>query len=270
VALGFPVRFSTVQDASSSTTPHPSSPQAVYHNISVVASQTLVSAPDVSPERRTVETTAILPAAQPGSSRSDCLPSITTDITTSRRAFIEHQLRRRQITPRARTLILAAIRRSSAAVYERHWSHFTAYLRQCSVTFADVNETLLVKFFSYKFEKHGFSYAKLQSIRSALALPLRLALGLKIGKFVLLQQTLAGIRRAVPPSRPPLLSWNLDEVLKFLRSTRFEPLSEKNEDVIFAKTLFLVALTTGLRVSELCALGSSPSFFPAPQDGLFL
>jgi hypothetical protein len=164
-------------------------------------------------------------------------------------------------------LILAAIRRSSAAVYERHWSHFTAYLRQCSVTFADVNETLLVKFFSYKFEKHGFKYAKLQSLRSALALPLHLALGIKLGKLLLLQQTLAGIRRAVPPTRPPLLSWNLDTVLTFLRSPRFEPLSEKTEDVIFSKTLFLVALTSGLRVSELCALGSSPSFFHLHKTG---
>jgi integrase len=130
-----------------------------------------------------------------------------------------------------------------------------------------VSETTLVQFFSYLFEKHGFKYAKLQSIRSALALPLRLACGLQLGKLVLLQQTLAGIRRVIPPSRPPLVSWDLDTVLQYLQSSQCEPLREKPPDVIFAKSLFLVALTTGLRVSELCSLGSSQSFLQFHRTG---
>jgi integrase len=164
-------------------------------------------------------------------------------------------------------LILSAIRKSSEAVYERHWSHFTTYLRKFNIPVQHVSETTLVKFFSYQFEKHGFKYAKLQSIRSALVLPLRLACGLNLGKLILLKQTLAGIRRVIPPARPPLVSWDLDTVLTFLQSSQFEPLGEKSPEVIFSKTLFLVALATGLRVSELGSLGSSPAFLQFHPTG---
>ena len=54
----------------------------------------------------------------------------------------------------------------------------------------------------------------------------------------------------VPPS------WDLDKVLGFLRGPPFEPLSEASLRDLSKKTLFLVALATAKRISELQALSS--------------
>ena len=56
-------------------------------------------------------------------------------------------------------------------------------------------------------------------------------------------------------------------MLPSLQSSQCEPLREKPPDVIFAKALFLVALASGLRVSELCYLGSAPSFLQFHTPG---
>ena len=54
------------------------------------------------------------------------------------------------------------------------------------------------------------------------------------------------------PIVPP--SWDLDVVLKFLMSDKFEPLQSLSLRTLTVKTLFLVALATVKRVSELQAL----------------
>ena len=57
---------------------------------------------------------------------------------------------------------------------------------------------------------------------------------------------------------PP--SWDLDKVLRFLRSDFFEPLESKPLKIITQKTLFLVSLATAKRVGELQALTKNVSF----------
>ena len=58
--------------------------------------------------------------------------------------------------------------------------------------------------------------------------------------------------------RPP--SWDLIKVLKYLRSSVFEPLSSASLCDLMRKTLFLVALATAKRVGELQALSRIVSF----------
>lgn len=50
--------------------------------------------------------------------------------------------------------------------------------------------------------------------------------------------------------------WNVDVVLKYLVSAPFEPLEQAQMRLLTQKTLFLVALATAKRVSEIQALAS--------------
>ena len=56
----------------------------------------------------------------------------------------------------------------------------------------------------------------------------------------------------MPSIRPP--AWDLEMVLRYLRSSSFEPLSSLSLCSLMKKVLFLVSLATAKRVSELQAL----------------
>ena len=70
--------------------------------------------------------------------------------------------------------------------------------------------------------------------------------------------------RRPPPKRPPLF-WSLRKVLTFLRGPTFTtPVSALDQ---LRKTLFLVALASGLRSSQLQALLRHPSWLVFSADG---
>ena len=61
-------------------------------------------------------------------------------------------------------------------------------------------------------------------------------------------------------ARKDSINWNVDVVLSFLCSGRFEPLSRSSLRDLTRKTLFLLALALAKRVSELQALSSNVGF----------
>ena len=60
------------------------------------------------------------------------------------------------------------------------------------------------------------------------------------------------------PVRPP--TWDLEVVLRYLRSSTFEPLSSLSLHSLTKKVLFLVLLATAKRVGELQALSRGVVF----------
>ena len=65
--------------------------------------------------------------------------------------------------------------------------------------------------------------------------------------------------------RPPLKAkamstWSFDGVLNYLKSDVFEPLETVHESYLIAKTLFLILISSGRRISEITKL-STASFF---------
>ena len=66
------------------------------------------------------------------------------------------------------------------------------------------------------------------------------------------------VEAPVRPVTPP--SWDLVKVLEFLKSPVFEPLHQASLRDLTRKTLFLTALASAKRVSELQALSCSMSF----------
>ena len=63
------------------------------------------------------------------------------------------------------------------------------------------------------------------------------------------------IERPCRPQVPP--SWDLDEVLRHLMSSAFEPLESVSLRTLTKKTLFLVSLAMAKRVSEIQALSKT-------------
>ena len=69
---------------------------------------------------------------------------------------------------------------------------------------------------------------------------------------------LQGVFRTRPPAKPIVPRWDLGLVLTALGESPYEPAGEVPLDLWTRKTIFLVAITSAARVSELQALDSSP------------
>ena len=65
---------------------------------------------------------------------------------------------------------------------------------------------------------------------------------------------MSGLHRLRPPDEVPMPHWLLSDLLAFLRSPLFEPLSLASDYYVFAKTLVLLLLATGRRISEIAGL----------------
>jgi hypothetical protein len=141
-----------------------------------------------------------------------------------------------------------AYRASTNKQWEYAWKSFVEWLKNEQ---ADINETAVLRYLEHLFLK-GLSPRTILTHRGALALPLKWGFNISVTdiKFKLLA-------RAHFLERPPTIrimpSWDLKPVLELLMSRRFtfELCSEKD---LLTKTLFLVALSSARRASELAAL----------------
>ena len=73
-----------------------------------------------------------------------------------------------------------------------------------------------------------------------------------------------------PPIKPPLPQWSLQLVLHTLMRPPFEPMATCDVRLLSFKTLFLVAITSARRASELAALRSDQPFLQFFKDKVIL
>ncbi len=81
--------------------------------------------------------------------------------------------------------------------------------------------------------------------------------GLSIGKHALVSQFLKGVQRLHPERKLRSLSWDLPLVLQSLTEAPFELLAQADLRSLSWKTVFLLAISSAKRVSELHALSVS-------------
>ena len=84
--------------------------------------------------------------------------------------------------------------------------------------------------------------------------------GTKLGIHPKITQFLKGAFNINPPVKRLLPNWNLSIVLDVLKSHPFEPLGGLDLKMLTYKTVFLLAITSARRVSELQHLGRHPPF----------
>lgn len=146
--------------------------------------------------------------------------------------------------------LLNAFRVSTQQQQEHAWKALQQWLRDRPIT--NLSLPLLLQFVRWLRISKNLASQTIAAYKSALALPLKEAYGLDLADphFALLLKSLFLEK---PPTRPQTLRWDLNKVLRLLRTTRFHLSSASKEDLLH-KCLILVALATGNRGSELAAL----------------
>ena len=151
-----------------------------------------------------------------------------------------------------------ARRPSSRAGYQSKWMIYRCW---CHSECHSISRPSLPKIADFLFWlrlSRKLSVSAILSYRTMLAAVFRFKLP-EISTSPILQDLLRSFKVEVPirADRPP--PWDLEVVLRYLRSSTFEPLSSVPLRSLTKEALFLIALTTAKRVSELQALSKHVS-----------
>ena len=148
--------------------------------------------------------------------------------------------------------IEAPQRGSTRSVYEAEWAIFTKWCITNQVDFRSPPVMSVADFLLYLFEDRKLQPSTIDGYRSAIADKLGNAT-INISKDDNLTRLLESFHRDRPKRRRGIPSWNLSLVLHQLTKAPFEPLSEASLKHLTFKTVFLLALGSGKRRSEIHA-----------------
>ena len=148
--------------------------------------------------------------------------------------------------------IKAPQRESSRKVYQSRW---TIYGQWCTENKVDITSTAVpqvAEFLNYLFTVKNLKPATITGYRTAIADALG-SQGEFISKSLELNRLIASFTRDRPKPNRSIPTWDLSLVLLRLTKPPFEPLSEAPLKWLTYKTVFLLALASGKRRSEIHA-----------------
>ena len=170
--------------------------------------------------------------------------------------------------------IEAPQRRSTRSVYEAKWTIFTKWCDANQVDFRSPPVKSVADFLMYLFEDKKLQPSTIDGYRSAISDKLG-DTTVNISRNDNLTRLLESFHRDRPKGRRGVPSWNLSLVLHQLTKAPFEPLREASLKHLTFKTVFLLALGSGKRRSEIHAWQhknirhqsdwSKVSLFPSPS-----
>ena len=143
-------------------------------------------------------------------------------------------------------------RGSTRSVYEAKWAIFTKWCITNQVDFRTPPVKSVADFLMYLFEERKLQPSTIDGYRSAIADKLGSST-LNISKDENLTRLLDSFHRDRPKGRRGIPSWNLSLVLHQLTKAPFEPIKEASLKHLTFKTVFLLALGSGKRRSEIHA-----------------
>ena len=148
--------------------------------------------------------------------------------------------------------IEAPQRGSTRSVYEAKWTIFTKWCLSNQVDFRAPPLKAIADFLLYLFQDKKLQPGTIDGYRSAIADKLGNST-INVSKDENLTRLLDSFHRDRPKGRRGIPSWNLSLVLHQLTKAPFEPLKEASLKHLTFKTVFLLALGSGKRRSEIHA-----------------
>ena len=148
--------------------------------------------------------------------------------------------------------IEAPQRSSTRTVYEAKWAVFVRWCESSRVDFRSPSVKQIADFLLHLFQEKNLQPSTIDGYRSAIADKLGNS-SLNVSKDENLTRLLDSFHRGRPKGRRGIPSWNLSLVLHQLTKAPFEPLRKASLKHLTFKTVFLLALGSGKRRSEIHA-----------------
>ena len=169
-------------------------------------------------------------------------------VTLSRVDFLTRILSHKLPKPLAEK-VARPHRGSTLNQYQSAWVVFQLWVKKNNISW--ITSTTFLAFLDHLFSRLKLNPQTVMTYRNALDLPLSYAFNIstKDREFHLLARSQFLNR---PPSKPVAPQWSLTKVLDLLVSQEYH--SSPSQQLVFEKSLFLTALATANRASEIAAL----------------
>jgi len=172
---------------------------------------------------------------------------------------VQAQTIKKGFSTRTASIMAAARRPSTSKTYDARLKRFYNWCDRGNINPRSATVTQIADFLQELFDKENFCAATIAGYRAAISLVHRGINGTPIGQDKDLGILLAGMSRLRPRKRVLIPNWSLPLVLNILSKEPFEPLETADIKFVTLKTVFLVAITSGRRVSEIHALSTDKS-----------
>ncbi|XP_075772102.1 uncharacterized protein LOC142824233 [Pelodiscus sinensis] len=168
-----------------------------------------------------------------------------------------------------KTVLLNSRRQTTRSSYVAKWKRFVVW---CGENDTQPHSAPMHTILDYILSLHqsGLSMSTLRVHLSAITAFHSTIGGHSVFTHPMTKRLLKGIANLKPPRRPIPPSWNLDLVLDALLYPPFEPLATTSLPMLNSKVVFLLAITSSRRVSELAALMATPSYTVFTKDSVTL
>lgn len=170
---------------------------------------------------------------------------------------VRNLVRAKGFSRRAAEAIARCRRESSNKLYQGKWRIFREWCRSAKVSTSATSLTEIADFLLFLRNSKKLAPSTIRGYRAMLSSVFRHR-GLDISS----NSDLSDLIRSFETTKLPqdTVAWNLDVVLKFLMGPPFEPLKSASLRNLTKKALFLIALASAKRVSELHAIDKRVGF----------
>ena len=166
---------------------------------------------------------------------------------------IDRQFATKGFSQRTRNLLSASWRSGTQKDYSGKFNQFNSWCRRKQIDTYSASLTDCAEFLTFLFDK-GLQYRTIAGYHSMLSSVLQPVNNIPVGQHPHIIRLLKGIFNLRPPTTKLLPEWDLPLVLKFFKKPPFEPLSLSTLKYLTWKCLFLIAITTFRRTSDIQAL----------------
>ena len=150
-------------------------------------------------------------------------------------------------------------RQSTRLNYQARWGTYRKWCRDFGHRSSSPSISKIAEFLTYLFKRKGAALSTIKGYRAMLSAVFKFPLP-EISTSPILKDLIRSFEISAPRPLFPPSPWDLDKVLQFLSGPPFEPLARASFLDKTKKALFLLAMATAKRVSELQALSFSVSF----------
>ena len=143
--------------------------------------------------------------------------------------------------------------------YQARWGTYRKWCRDFDHRSSSPSIAKIAEFLTYMFKRKGAALSTIKGYRAMLSAVFKFPLP-EISTSPILKDLIRSFEISAPRPLFPPPPWDLDKVLQFLSGPPFEPRARASFLDKTKKALFLLAMATAKRVSELQALSFSVSF----------
>ncbi|XP_026550410.1 uncharacterized protein LOC113432497, partial [Notechis scutatus] len=180
-------------------------------------------------------------------------PPRSTVASVSRLEVEREKLKAEGLSAQVITTIMAARRPSTTRIYNATWNSFSKWCRQSSINPLSPSVAQVLASLQDGLDK-GLSPNTLRRQVSALSTMVSGDSSAPLSHHPRIRAFLRGASNLRPPMVHRYPTWDLNKVLTALTKSPLEPLRETSLQYLTLKVVFLVAITSARRISEIAAL----------------